>query len=195
MSQRKGKSIHIDDRPSSIPNHLQIDHLSTFDPVIDPSSSQRILELDIIQEQLAQLLNLASQVLGSLAPPLDHQSPSNLEPIQTFSNSIHQYFELLNKIQLGLRTSMSHLRVSRISTRILFEPAHSSLPHCPVGLGNLNLSHLYSNHHHHRPNHPIQKTPVGRTPILSVGSLVAERDAWSDLVESLLELVKARSDP
>lgn len=194
MSQRKGKAIHIDDDQASLRNELPGDLESDqSERYTSSTSSQRIIELGVVEDQLAQLLNLASDVLGSLGPSLNEDESTNTA-IETFSSSINEYFELLNKIQLGLRTSMSHLRVSRVSTRILFEPAHVSIPNCPVGLGDLTLS---ANHLSSRPStHPLHADSLKdkdeeEPPALSLGSLVAERNAWQDLVESL-ELIKAQ---
>jgi hypothetical protein len=120
-----------------------------------------------------------------------------------YSNSL-TLFEMLftahkikhiQKIQLGLRTSMSHLRVSRVSTRILFEPAHVSIPNCPVGLGDLKLTANHTNpaFNQNTLNHPSTKEREEEEgpSALSLGSLVAERNAWQDLVESL-EFIKAQ---
>ncbi|KAA1078131.1 hypothetical protein PGT21_029188 [Puccinia graminis f. sp. tritici] len=191
MSQRKGKAIHIDDDHPSLRTELNGEFESDqSEQTITSTSSQRILELGIVEEQLSQLLNLASDALGSLGPSLDQNESTNTAT-ETFSSSIHQYFELLNKIQLGLRTSMSHLRVSRVSTRILFEPAHVSIPNCPVGLGDLKLM-ANPTFNQNTLNHPFNKEgQEAGSSTLSLGSLVAERNAWQDLVESL-EFIKAQ---
>ncbi|KAH9465908.1 hypothetical protein MJO28_007684 [Puccinia striiformis f. sp. tritici] len=218
MSQRKGRAVHIEDDPqSSLRNEIEgefedLDQSSEQHLYTSSHSSQRIIELGIVEEQLSQLLNLASDVLGSLGPPLD-EDESTTTAIKSFSSSINEYFELLNKIQSRLRSSMSYLRVARISTRSLFEPAHVTIPNCPVGLGDLNLTATHSlssinqtapvgttdptfnfsaPNHHQSAGKGIQES----SPTLSLGSLVAERNAWKDLVDSL-ELIKAqqRSNP
>ncbi|PLW16145.1 hypothetical protein PCANC_17170 [Puccinia coronata f. sp. avenae] len=214
MSQRRSKAVHIDDphyHHHSIDQPFPSDH----DPLTttSSSSSQRIVELGIVEEQLGQLLLLASDVLGSLGPEF-HDEESCKTAMASFSRSISDYFELLNKIQSRLRTSMSYLRVSRVSTRILFEPAHVSIPNCPVGLGDLSLAtpavaagmkKRDAPSSMHRVDIPTQQLLLTQddpdaeedegdqepASTLSLGSLVAERNAWKDLVESL-ELIKAQ---
>jgi len=194
IPQLKSKAIrvHSPDPHSPFPNPPD----SRASPAPSPSA-KRILELCLVQEQLAQLLSLASQVVGALSAPLDTSEGDAATPptatqaqmTATFSDGIQAYFELLNKIQSSMRTSMSYLRASRLSTRILFEPAHVAIAHCAVGLGGLHLpppERLTADH---------QEAPS--SPSLSLGALVAERDAWKDLVEALqrIKACRAQSSP
>ncbi|MBW0522726.1 hypothetical protein O181_062441 [Austropuccinia psidii MF-1] len=163
---------------------------TTHDSENSPASSsnrsdQRIKELGMVEEQLAKLLSLAGLTLQHLTPPDDEQHSSTTDG---FSNVVAEYFETLNQIQLGLRTSMSHLRAARISTRILFEPVHTTIPNCPVGLGNLSTiaSPVNTEGSAGQPSGSHARTS------LSLASLVAERDAWKDLVDSLEQIKSTR---
>ncbi|KNZ45815.1 uncharacterized protein VP01_778g4 [Puccinia sorghi] len=198
IPQLKSKAIRVHDSqplpPSSSPHHHHPspNHPAASYPSPTPSpSSKRIQELCLVEDQLAQLLNLASEVVGALSAPLDTDdgdSETAATVRQTFSEGIQAYFDLLNKIQSSLRTSMSYLRASRLSTRILFEPAHVAIPHCGVGLGGLHVGppdDQTADQHQDLP-------PA--SPSLSLGALVAERDAWILLVQALQQIIARPSE-
>ncbi|EGG10489.1 uncharacterized protein MELLADRAFT_124662, partial [Melampsora larici-populina 98AG31] len=127
MSQRKGKAILIDgvDHSNTMMEEDSNEENSSNGQI---GSAQRIRELGLVDEQIAALLGMASKALECLSPPPPSAKLEDSKSIQTFSESIQEYFTTLNNVQLGLRTSIVHLRAARISTRILFEPPHSNVP-------------------------------------------------------------------
>ncbi|KAH9814977.1 hypothetical protein DFH28DRAFT_969970 [Melampsora americana] len=185
MSQRKGKAILIDGNDQAM-----IDSDSNEERVKNGQigSAQRIRDLGVVDEQIAALLRMASKALECLSPPAPSVKLEDSKSIQTFSESISEYFTTLNNVQLSLRTSISHLRAARISTRILFEPPHCNVPESSVGLGNLNAISYLANYHEAKTEDQVKAKIDVKKPLLSVGSLIAERDGWKDFLKALKTL-------
>lgn len=191
MSQRKGKAILIDgvDHHSTMMDEDSNEDKSSHGQI---GSAQRIRELGLVDEQIAALLGMASKALECLSPPAPSAKLEDSKSIQTFSESIQEYFTTLNTVQLGLRTSISHVRAARISTRILFEPPHSNVPESCVGLGNLNTISYLTDYHEAQTQHQAQAKIDVKKPLLSLGSLIAERDGWKDFLKALKVLSKQK---
>ncbi|CAH7670777.1 hypothetical protein PPACK8108_LOCUS5511 [Phakopsora pachyrhizi] len=194
MSQRKGKAIRIDGGDPTAEE--------TGDGREDGghsgsgTSAQRIKELAIVEHQLSSLLNLAGEAIGCLSNNLSSEREEEneegegavIDQTERFSDSIVEYFETLNKIQLGLRTSMSHIRTSKISTRILFEPAHVQVKDCQVGIGGLRMSSDLLSRKIFEPHGVVKDKEINNIDT-SISSRTLERDAWLDLIDSLEKLL------
>ncbi|GAA5960628.1 hypothetical protein JCM3765_005881 [Sporobolomyces pararoseus] len=189
-------------------------------------AGKRIAELKEIEDNIAVLLHFAGCALASLHPdPLSSFTSRELElegegeeenendeaqgnsskaqngdKSAEFGKYTEAYYTTLNDIQVGLRTSIRHLRVTRTSPAPLLDPTFGSLASSAgprpsqVGVGGLAIADLLK---------PLDPTPLkwdglnSRTePDESAGdgeggnqlSLAArelEFEAWKDLADAL----------
>lgn len=168
-------------------------------------SGKRILELEQVEQNVARLLHFAGCTLASLHPdPLStftsrtiqiddvsSDSESNqadkatvpepeAEPDKAteFEKYAGEYYATLNEIQLSLRTSIRHLRLSRASPAPLLDPSFGSLRNPGgggIGTGSMafGLGQASEN-----------ETGKEETK-LSVPAMVLEKEAWEELGKAL----------
>ncbi|GAA6037404.1 hypothetical protein JCM8097_008552 [Rhodosporidiobolus ruineniae] len=135
------------------------------------------------------------------------KKPEGEDKLADFTRYAEGYYATLNDIQLALRTSIRHLRLSRISPAPLLDPSFASLATSgpsagPVGVGGIALGDLLK---------PLQagearwdggtarggkeageKAKGEEKPKVSVAALEMERDAWAEVVK-VLEAQKGES--
>ncbi|ORY76879.1 hypothetical protein BCR35DRAFT_305630 [Leucosporidium creatinivorum] len=178
----------------------------------DTIAGKRIAELNEVEESIAQLLHLAGCTLASLHPdPMssftsrtmsldDDESeegsprprpppapPGEEDKGADFAKYAEAYYTTLNDIQLSLRTSIRHLRLSRASPAPLLDPHFASLANTTsegvVGSGGLALGDRLKPLTLEEPRWPGggEEAP----PKLSVGALKLEKEAWEALGAAL----------
>ncbi|KAM0755608.1 hypothetical protein T439DRAFT_320314 [Meredithblackwellia eburnea MCA 4105] len=178
-------------------------------------SGQRILELDEVEQKIARLMHLAGCTLASLHPdPLssfttrtsededkggDGQSSKDGEPLDKeaqFTKYAEDYYTTLNDIQISLRESIRHLRLSRASSAPLIDPHFGSLSNPGgggVGVGGVAMGRNFA------PLPPlVEGEGKGKEtewkPTMSVQALEQEDEAWKDLKKALDEVRKSTAD-
>ncbi|GAA5886643.1 hypothetical protein JCM6882_005842 [Rhodosporidiobolus microsporus] len=195
-------------------------------------AGKRIAELKEVEENIAALLHFAGCTLASLHPdPLSSftsrelaveddegeddgeggeggekaqkKPPPGEDKLADFGKYAEGYYATLNDIQLALRTSIRHLRVSRVSPAPLLDPSFASLATSSsssssasqVGVGGVALGELLN------PLDParvgwdgkgererVQREEEGKAEggeKVSVAALELEREAWAEVVRRL----------
>ncbi|GAA6015298.1 hypothetical protein JCM11491_001003 [Sporobolomyces phaffii] len=186
-------------------------------------AGKRIAELKEIEDNIAVLLHFAGCALASLHPdPLSSftsrelavegeddepasdkpkaSAPDGQDKAVEFGKYAEAYYSTLNDIQVGLRTSIRHSRVTRISPAPLLDPTFGSLASSggpqpsQVGVGGLALADLLT------PLDPTiprwtgaavedevdgtrEAPPQGNQ--LSIAAKELESEAWRDLADAL----------
>ncbi|BGP18203.1 hypothetical protein JCM10213_007831 [Rhodosporidiobolus nylandii] len=180
-------------------------------------AGQRIAELKEVEENIAALLHFAGCTLASLHPePLssftsrelatdeddgEEEQRSGKKEERTkgeeFARYAEGYYATLNDIQLALRTSIRHLRVSRVSPAPLLDPSFASLAtsssssSSPVGVGGVALADLLkplpagAAEWAGAPRVRKQDQEEKQGEKVSVQALELEREAWAEVVRSL----------
>ncbi|BGP50148.1 hypothetical protein JCM10450v2_006059 [Rhodotorula kratochvilovae] len=184
-------------------------------------AGKRVAELKEVEENLAAVLHFAGCTLASLHPdPLssftsrelatdeddaaggpgaDAKKPEGDDKLVDFAKYAEGFYATLNDVQLGLRTSIRHLRVARTSAAPLVDPSFASLvaaggSSTAVGPGGVAAASLLGPLSGGLPawkgsterlpaKEPVRKEN-GETK-LSVAALELEREAWADLVRAL----------
>ncbi|GAA5977626.1 hypothetical protein JCM10908_005041 [Rhodotorula pacifica] len=220
----------------------QADLATPEEPWMKTRAGKRIAELQQVEENIAALLHFAGCTLASLHPdPLssytareiatevdedddedaDGQAPKPRKPtprneeeakLAEFTKYAEGYYATLNDVQLALRTSIRHLRVSRVSPRPLTDPMYGSLVYrnqpapsstisgasnsrSQVGPGGIAFSSAalapaqseWDMRASRLPSLFSRVTSDSATPppSMSVAALELERDALRDLVAAL----------
>ncbi|GAA6056831.1 hypothetical protein JCM3770_003591 [Rhodotorula araucariae] len=208
---------------------MQVDHNEAQSPATEREpepweqtrAAKRVAELKEVEENLAAVLHFAGCTLASLHPdPLSSFTSRELatddddtasgpgagaknaegdDKLADFAKYAEGFYTTLNDVQLGLRTSIRHLRVARTSAAPLIDPSFASLvaaggSSTAVGPGGVAAASLLA------PlsgGLPVWRGSTERLPEkgqvqhgsegtkLSVAALELERDAWADLVRAL----------
>ncbi|GAA6062853.1 hypothetical protein JCM10212_006106 [Sporobolomyces blumeae] len=189
-------------------------------------AGKRIAELKEVEDNIAVLLHFAGCALASLHPdPLssftsreistegDHNPPGS-DPVdvngtqdkdkaQAFARYADAYYTTLNDVQVGLRTSIRHLRVARTSPAPLLDPSLGALggstgPHpARVGAGGVALGEVLEPVAAFGNAGTDRRTSAGNgngngdgngrcgTGQLSVAAREFESEAWDELARAL----------
>ncbi|GAA95138.1 uncharacterized protein L969DRAFT_51566 [Mixia osmundae IAM 14324] len=138
------------------------------------SSAAQIKALSGVEERLAHLLQLASELMTALAPVLDPSGKSKKtmedrrEEIKVKGN---EYFATLNAIQTVIRLAIRRIRIERMPLRPLLSPQSVSIAGANAEVGVPA---------HARP--PSDQEAL-RDKTLSLPLMRIERDVWRDLKE------------
>ncbi|GAA5825336.1 hypothetical protein JCM11251_006941 [Rhodosporidiobolus azoricus] len=184
-------------------------------------AGKRIAELKEVEENIAALLHFAGCTLASLHPdPLSSFTSRELateddeeeeeggdkaekkpqagqDKLADFGKYAEGYYATLNDIQLALRTSIRHLRVSRVSPAPLLDPSFANLAtssSSAVGVGGVALGDLLKpldpgkvewDGKGDRVGQEEGQESKGEGGKVSVAALELEREAWADIVRRL----------
>ncbi|KAF9786667.1 hypothetical protein BJ322DRAFT_1099164 [Thelephora terrestris] len=133
---------------------------------------KRLRALDI-----GRLLSLAASSISLLTlpqtDPPDAALPQGAERSEQFVLVVSEYFQRLDSIQTNIRSSLAHIRQSRIAPSAINAPRSDFIPP-PLGAG---LPSEGSRH-----NFGLQEERV-------------ERDAWNAILGALTKLKAAQSQP
>ncbi|KAF9451381.1 hypothetical protein P691DRAFT_610316, partial [Macrolepiota fuliginosa MF-IS2] len=150
-----------------------------IDPIWTTSRTARqIYALGQVEKDITRLLSLAASSISLLTLPqtdsTDDKLPQGEERSEQFVLEVSEYFERLDAVQIALRSSLAHIRHSRIAPSAINAPPPNFIPPS-LGVGLTPEMDGTS-----RVNRGLQEERV-------------ERDAWKGILEALRR-VKAAQD-
>ncbi|KAJ4485647.1 hypothetical protein J3R30DRAFT_1386368 [Lentinula aciculospora] len=107
--------------------------LSEIDPIWTTSRTARqIHALGEVEKDISRLLSLAASSISLLTLPQtdspDENLPQGEERSEQFVLEVSEYFERLDSIQTAIRSSLAHIRHSRIAPSAINAPPPGFLP-------------------------------------------------------------------
>jgi len=150
---------------------------SEIDPIWTSSRTARqIYALGEVDKDITRLLDLAASSISLLTLPQTDSPNDNLpqgeERSEQFVLEVSEYFERLDSIQMALRSSLAHIRHSRIAPSAINAPPPGFVPpSLGVGLPSEGSS-LHT-------NRGLQEERV-------------DRDAWKGILAALTRVKEAR---
>ncbi|KAF8807955.1 hypothetical protein BYT27DRAFT_7190047 [Phlegmacium glaucopus] len=153
----------------------EIDNLE-IDPIWTSSRTARqIHALGEVDKDITRLLALAASSISLLTLPQtdspDDNLPQGEERSEQFVLEVSEYFERLDSIQVALRSSLAHIRHSRIAPSAINAPPPGFIPpSLGVGLPTEGSS---------QSNRGLQEERV-------------DHDAWKGILAALMRVKEAR---
>ncbi|KDQ63028.1 hypothetical protein JAAARDRAFT_188652 [Jaapia argillacea MUCL 33604] len=159
------------DHPNDTPNVPQ--GIPEIDPIwLSSRTSRQIYALGEVEKDISRLLSLAASSISLLTLPQtdgpDDALPQGEERSEQFVLEVSEYFERLDAIQIAMRSSLAHIRQSRIAPSAINAPPLGVVPPS-LGVG---LPTEGGNSSTHRG---LQEERV-------------EKDAWKGILEALTRL-------
>ncbi|KAK7063820.1 mediator of RNA polymerase II transcription subunit 11 [Favolaschia claudopus] len=153
------------------------------DPIWETSRTARqIFALGQVEKDITRLLALAASSISLLTLPQTDTPEDNLpqgdERSEQFVLEVSEYFERLDAIQVAIRSSLAHIRQSRIAPSAINAPPPNFVPPS-LGVG-LPSSQDNEGTAAPRKNRGLQEERI-------------ERDAWKGILDALQRL-KAERD-
>ncbi|KAF4611395.1 hypothetical protein D9613_004174 [Agrocybe pediades] len=151
-------------------------HQSEIDAIWTTSRTARqIYALGEVDKDITRLLELAASSISLLTLPQTDSPEDNLpqgeERSEQFVLEVSEYFERLDSIQGAIRSSLAHIRHSRIAPSAINAPPPGFIPpSLGVGLPSPGSTST---------NRGLQEERV-------------ERDAWKGILEALTRIKEAR---
>ncbi|KAF8899166.1 hypothetical protein BD779DRAFT_65049 [Infundibulicybe gibba] len=150
---------------------------SEIDPIWTTSRTARqIYALGEVEKDICRLLSLAASSISLLTLPQtdgpDDNLPQGEERSEQFVLEVSEYFERLDSIQVALRSSLAHIRHSRIAPSAINAPATNFVPPS-LGVG------LPSQQNTIRKNRGLQEETI-------------ESNAWKGILDALSRLKAAQ---
>ncbi|KAF7964399.1 hypothetical protein HWV62_21600 [Athelia sp. TMB] len=148
-----------------------------IDPIWTSSRTARqIYALGEVEKDISRLLSLAASSISLLTLPQtdgpDDNLPQGDERSERIVLELGEYFERLDSIQETIRSSLAHIRQSRIAPSAINAPPPGFVPPS-LGVG------LPSAEGSSRKNRGLQEERV-------------EKDAWKGILDALTRLKQAR---
>ncbi|KZT08632.1 uncharacterized protein LAESUDRAFT_648550 [Laetiporus sulphureus 93-53] len=158
--------------PSS--QNIEVD----IDPIWTSSRTARqIYALGEVEKDISRLLSLAASSISLLTLPQtdgpDDGLPQGGERSEQFVLEASEYFERLDAIHITIRSSLAHIRQSRIAPSAINAPPPGFVPPS-LGVGLPSADEEYS-----KGTRGLQEERV-------------ERDAWKGIMDALKRLKEAR---
>ncbi|KAF9015755.1 hypothetical protein BDQ17DRAFT_1386430 [Cyathus striatus] len=155
----------------------QEEHTTDVDPIWTTSRTARqIYALGEVEKDITRLLYLAASSISLLTLPQTDGPEDNLpqgeERSEQFVLEVNEYFERLDSIQVAIRSSLAHIRHSRIAPSAINAPPLGFLPPS-LGVG------LPSETGTSKKSRGLQEERM-------------ERDAWKGILEALTRLKEIR---
>ncbi|KAG7099808.1 hypothetical protein E1B28_001619 [Marasmius oreades] len=169
--------------PDSVPQQSQHDGPSAsheIDPIWTTSRTARQIHSlgEVEKQDISRLLSLAASSISLLTLPQTDGPNDNLpqgeERSEQFVLEVSEYFERLDSIQLAMRSSLAHIRHSRIAPSAINAPPPGFLP---PSLG-VQL-----------PSEEATEDALHNNRGLQEGR--AERDAWKGILDALTRMKEA----
>ncbi|KAJ8084702.1 hypothetical protein PM082_003478 [Marasmius tenuissimus] len=153
--------------------------LSEIDPIWTSSRTARqIFSLGEVEKDISRLLSLAASSISLLTLPQtdgpDDNLPQGEERSEQFVLEVNEYFERLDAIQFAIRSSLAHIRHSRIAPSAINAPPPGFLP---PSLG-VRLPSDDTDEDTMNNNRGLQESR-------------AERDAWKGILDALTRMKAA----
>ncbi|THV06564.1 hypothetical protein K435DRAFT_645097 [Dendrothele bispora CBS 962.96] len=174
----------MDSTAESAPPRPPPEPLDTnIDPIWTTSRTARqIYALGQVEKDIGRLLSLAASSISLLTLPQTDGPNDNLpqgeERSEQFVLEVSEYFERLDSIQLAIRSSLAHIRQSRIAPSAINAP--------PPGFVPPSLGVVLP-----------QESADGKTPPKLSRGLQEERvdrDAWKGILDALTRMKKAMEE-
>jgi len=142
-----------------------------MDPIwLSSRTARQIYALCQVEQDIGRLLSLAASSISLLTLPQtdgpNSPLPQGAERSEQFVLEVSEYFERLDAIQASVRSSLAHIRQSRIAPSAIDAPPYGFVPQ-PLGAG------LPSDGS--KQNFGLQEEKV-------------ERDAWNTILDALTRL-------
>ncbi|CAL1694222.1 unnamed protein product [Somion occarium] len=150
-----------------------------IDPIwMSSRTARQIYALGEVEKDIGRLLSLAASSISLLTLPQTDEPEDGLpqggERSEQFVLEASEFFERLDSIHIAIRSSLAHIRQSRIAPSAINAPPPNFIPP-PLGVG------LPSN-----PSGPTEKGNRG----LQEDRI--ERDAWKGILNALTRLKDAK---
>ncbi|KAJ6541907.1 hypothetical protein B0H19DRAFT_1239621 [Mycena capillaripes] len=147
-----------------------------IDPIWTTSRTARqIYALGQVEKDITRLLALAASSISLLTLPQTDAPEDNLpqgdERSEQFVLEVSEYFERLDTIQIAIRSSLAHIRHSRIAPSAINAPPPNFVPPS-LGVG--------------LPEGSTTNTPLRKNRGLQEERI--ERDAWKGILDALRRL-------
>ncbi|KAK7465337.1 hypothetical protein VKT23_005316 [Stygiomarasmius scandens] len=174
----------MDSAPGTAQPPPQVEHSETeIDPIWTTSRTARqIYALGQVEKDISRLLSLAASSISLLTLPQTDGPSDNLpqgeERSEQFVLEVSEYFERLDSIQLAIRSSLAHIRQSRIAPSAINAPPQGFVP---PSLGVVL---------------PQESADGKAPPKLSRGLQEerVDRDAWKGILDALTRMKKAMEE-
>ncbi|KAF9075008.1 hypothetical protein BDP27DRAFT_1381047 [Rhodocollybia butyracea] len=165
----------------------QLPDVFDIDPIWTTSRTARqIHALGEVEKDISRLLSLASSSISLLTLPQTDSSDDNLpqgeERSEQFVLEVSEYFERLDSIQVAIRSSLAHIRHSRIAPSAINAPPLGFIPpSLGVALPPEPPTQTGAN-----SSEPSSSKSVRATRGLQEERL--DRDAWKGILDALTRL-------
>ncbi|KAI0660526.1 hypothetical protein C8Q70DRAFT_57136 [Cubamyces menziesii] len=168
---------------SSLPAHGSQEHppneLDNIDPIwMSSRTARQIYALGEVEKDISRLLSLAAQSMALLSLPQtdgpEDDLPQGAERSEKFVDVANEYFERLDAIHIAIRSSLAHIRQSRIAPSAINAPPLNFIPP-PLGVG--------------LPSTDADGTARGERGLQEER---VERDAWKGILDALTRIKQAR---
>ncbi|KAI0756551.1 hypothetical protein C8Q80DRAFT_1129287 [Daedaleopsis nitida] len=151
-----------------------------IDPIwMSSRTARQIYALGEVEKDITRLLSLAASSIALLSLPQtdgpeDEELPKGGERSEKFVDVANEYFERLDIIHIAIRSSLAHIRQSRIAPSAINAPPPGFIPpSLGVGLPSTDAEGV------ERGNRGLQEERV-------------ERDAWTGILNALSRIKDAR---
>jgi len=150
-----------------------------IDPVwLSSRTARQIYALSEVEEGISRLLSLAASSISLLTLPQtdtpEDGLPQGGERSEQFVLEASEYFERLDQIHIGIRSSLAHIRQSRIAPSAINAPPPNFIPPS-LGVGM-----------------PSETTSGGKGS-RGLQEERVERDAWVGILDALTRLKEAKA--
>ncbi|KAI0718878.1 hypothetical protein C8T65DRAFT_569911 [Cerioporus squamosus] len=153
-----------------------------IDPIwLSSRTARQIYALGEVEKDITRLLSLAASSMALLSLPQtdgteDEELPKGAERSEKFVDVANEYFERLDGIHIAIRSSLAHIRQSRIAPSAINAPPPGFVPpSLGVGLPSADA------HGVERGTRGLQEERV-------------EKDAWNGIVDALTRIKEAREN-
>ncbi|KAI9057065.1 hypothetical protein FKP32DRAFT_1584683 [Trametes sanguinea] len=153
--------------------------LENIDPMwMSSRTARQIFALGEVEKDISRLMSLAAQSMALLSLPQtdgpEDDLPQGAERSEKFVDVANEYFERLDSIHIAIRSSLAHIRQSRIAPSAINAPPPNFVPP-PLGVGLPSADPGGSA----RGARGLQEERV-------------ERDAWKGILDALTRLKEAK---
>ncbi|TFY71828.1 hypothetical protein EVG20_g1177 [Dentipellis fragilis] len=170
-----------------------------LDPIWSSSRTARqIYALGEVEKDIGRLLSLAASSISLLTLPQtdapEDGLPQGGERDERFVEEVSEYFERLDNIQIAMRSSLAHIRQSRIAPSAIDAPPPGFVPSAlGVGLPPAVPTHTSSSSASGSAGPGDAHARVPRPKTRGLQEERVERDAWKGMLQALTKLKDARA--
>ncbi|TCD70117.1 hypothetical protein EIP91_004846 [Steccherinum ochraceum] len=142
-------------------------------------TARQIYALNDVERGISRLLSLAASSISLLTLPQtdgpEDGLPQGGERSEQFVLEVSEYFERLDEIHIAIRSSLAHIRQSRIAPSAINAPPPNFIPPS-LGVGM-----------------PSEQTSSGGKGMHGLQEERVERDAWAGILNALTRLKEAKT--